>query len=92
MGCGVETKNAELTVLTTVRRVGNSLGITLSREAARVACMGEGTQVELVATPDGIRIRAVAGRVLEVKVTLPHSESELVAGMGDQSGYLEMPG
>lgn len=84
-----QTENMELKVTTTVRRVGNSLGITISREAARVARLSEGTQVELVATPDGIQVRStspIVGRVHEL--VLPYSESELVAGMDDQSGYL----
>jgi len=88
----MENKKTELTAKTSVRRVGNSLGITISREAARLARMGEGTRVELVATPEGILVRAVAGRVLEIEMTLPYSESDLVEGMSDQVGYLEKSG
>ena len=40
----------------TVRKVGNSLGVTLSSQAAQTLRVKEGDQLYLTETPDGFRL------------------------------------
>ena len=41
-----------------IRKVGNSLGLTLPAEAARLLGVREGDHVHLTQTPDGFRLTA----------------------------------
>jgi len=43
-------------VTLTVRRIGSSLGVILPREAAKTLNVGEGDQLILTETPDGMKI------------------------------------
>lgn len=42
----------------TIRRVGNSLGVTLPAEAVKALRVGEGDALYLTETPDGFRLVA----------------------------------
>jgi len=73
---------------TTIRPVGNSIGVPITREVAEAVGLEKGTPVRLTSTPQGLLVTPMT-RVHRRVLDLAYSEDDLLEGLAPQSDYIE---